>query len=85
MNDTYKRMIPSNAPARLKGKEMVAVLTDDRLEFQMDMPDNPTAQEVGFFKWFVGECMDELKSHLSPEAAEAIEGPFITGDEKHAT
>lgn len=52
-----------NAPDRLQGKVVTAVLTEGQLTFQIDMPDNPTPNEQGYFRWFIGELVDKIAAH----------------------
>ncbi len=62
-HDEFTHTISSdNAPERLKGKIVKAVLTEGQLSFEIDMPDDPTPNELGYFKWFTGELVDKLKS-----------------------
>lgn len=55
-----------NAPERLKGLVVVATLVEGvpqgSLEFKIDMPDDPTPNEIGYFRWFIGETVDKLKA-----------------------
>ncbi len=50
-----------HAPERLRGKEVKAILAEGKFTFLIDMPDDPTGQESGYFKWFVGEVMDKIQ------------------------
>lgn len=62
--ETYTFVIPEfmdtincRPPERLVGKTIVAVINEERgkLEFALDMPDDPTEQELAFFKWVTME------------------------------
>jgi len=56
-----------NAPERLRGLVMLAVLTETRLEFQVDLPNELTNQEIAYLRWFTGEIVDEMKTKLPPD------------------
>jgi len=49
------------APDRLKGLEVKAILTEKRLDFEVDMPDDPTPNELGYMRWFTGELVDKIQ------------------------
>lgn len=51
-----------NSPERLRGKTVTGVVDEvaNRMNFLIDMPDDPTPNEIGYFKWFVGEFTDKL-------------------------
>lgn len=71
MNETFKHTIDDlNAPKRLYGLVVTAKLYETpngaRLEFMVDMPDEPTGQEIGYMKWFLGEIVDKLKDLAPP-------------------
>jgi len=66
--ETWKFVIPevmpeTNArpPARMIGRTVFAVIDerDKKLRFVIDMPDDPTDQEKGFFKWMTLEFAGE--------------------------
>jgi hypothetical protein len=62
----FRRTIDDpNAPARLKGLLVTATLVEGdkgSLTFKIDMPDDPTPNEIGYFRWFIGETVDKLKA-----------------------
>lgn len=63
MCDEFECLIDNpNAPERLRGKIIKAILTPEKLDFALDFPENPTPNEIGYFKWFVGELADELQN-----------------------
>lgn len=62
MHDIFKKTIDDpNAPPRLKGLVVTAVLTSGRLEFQADFPDDVTANELAYFRllWEVADTLRE--------------------------
>lgn len=85
--EIYEHSIPGNAPERLRGKTIKAILSEGRISFVIeDFPEEPTAQEKGYFKWFTGEVMDsivkstegisvsasEMSNKLTPEEEKAL-------------
>ena len=54
---TFSRLIDAeNAPERLKGQTITAILNEKKLEFQVDTGDIVlTGQEEGYLKWFIGQ------------------------------
>ena len=53
------------APERLRG-QTITVTVDRRtrkLEFNTQVPDDATPQEIGYLKWFIGEFVDKLKEN----------------------
>ena len=60
--DVFRRTITDpNAPERLKGKVIEAILAKGRFTFNIDLPDDPTPQELGYFRWSVGELVEQLE------------------------
>lgn len=59
---TFRTTITAaTAPPRLRGLVITATLARGRMEFAIDLPDDPTAQETGFVRWTVGEFMDHIR------------------------
>jgi hypothetical protein len=61
----YKYTIPKdgNAPERLRGQVVTLTITPKGMRFGLlDMGDDLTPQEIGFFRWFTGEVMDKIKA-----------------------
>jgi len=54
------------APERLRGHLLTAQLdpVENTLMFYCDVPDDATAQELGYLRWFVGEFVDTLKEQF---------------------
>ncbi len=57
----YTFMIAGNAPERLLGSLITATVFESKLEFSIEMPSDPTAQEIGYVRWSVAEFVDDLK------------------------
>lgn len=58
----FSRVIDDpNAPPRLRGKTVKVVLTDQKIEFQIDLLDDMTPNEIGYFRWSVGEIVDKVE------------------------
>ena len=86
-SEVFSHIIDNKAPERLRGLEIKAVLTMKRLVFVIDMPDDATAQEVGYFNWLVGETTDKIMDRLGPDNARLFNksvGTELTEEEKHA-
>lgn len=62
MNEYIHKIDDPNAPERLKGKIITAFLNEKQLKFEMDMPDNPTPNEMGYFKWLIGEVVEDIQN-----------------------
>ena len=60
MREEFIKEFPADAPERLRGRVVRAILTDRNLEFLVDMPENPTAEELTYFESFVGDLVDVL-------------------------
>lgn len=62
-----------NAPERLRGRTLIAVLvegpTKGAFEFSIDMPDDPTKQEIGYVEWFIGETVEAVTKGTGIEAS----------------
>lgn len=50
------------APERLQGKTIKAILHEKQLRFEMEMPENLTPNELGYFEYIVGEWVDQIKT-----------------------
>lgn len=59
----WEFIIGNDAPERLRGLKIIATLSDKNRNFQFacEMPDDATPNEIGYFKWSVGEFVDRLK------------------------
>ena len=73
-----------NAPARLKGLTITATITWGKLEFRVNMPDDATAQEQGYIKWFIGEIVDKIDNEVPGFIGEVCESGFLRSDLKFA-
>lgn len=78
MGQTFKHVIPknSNAPERLRGLEVTLTLIGSRMQFEIEMPDEPTPNELGYFKWFTGEMVEKVckKLGISYSSGEVTRG-----------
>jgi hypothetical protein len=63
MKPITKTIDDPNAPARLRGKAVTILLdpASRTLAFEVDMPDDPTPNEIGYVEWSVGEYLDALR------------------------
>ncbi len=66
----YHQITDKNAPKRLQGLIVMAILSAEKgeqgeLRFQIDMPEEPTNQELGYFRWMTGELVDKLSDQTS--------------------
>lgn len=65
MRDEFQKTITDpNAPERLKGKTVTAILTEKSLNFVIDLPEDLTPNEIGYFRLFTGEVADMLRDKL---------------------
>ena len=65
-----------NAPERLRGKTITATVTESKLEFSVNLEEEPTAQEAGYLKWFLGEMVDLMKKRLKEDSGIDSENLF---------
>lgn len=58
IKDTF--LIPNNAPERLRGKKLTVIFDQEKkqVKFQFPLPDEATAQEMGYMKWITGEIAE---------------------------
>lgn len=66
MTPITKTIDDPRAPERLRGKT-VTLLIDEvgrTLSFEVDLPDDATPDEIGYFKWSVGEFVDGLRERF---------------------
>lgn len=62
MRDEFTHTISdANAPERLRGLVVKAILTEARIDFEIDMPDDPTPNELAYLQYFTGELMSKIR------------------------
>jgi hypothetical protein len=59
MKETFHKVLDDSAPERLRGRVVKAFIEDGKVQFQCDMPDDPTKNELAYFKWIVGDVIEE--------------------------
>lgn len=67
MPTQYVKVIDApNVPPRLKGRAVVVTVDEGKHEMtvSVDMPDDPTPNEIGYVRWSVGEFVDGLRRKL---------------------
>lgn len=65
----YQHVIDDpKAPERLRGKVITATIIEGKsMDFEFQGPDDATPNEIGYFKWFIGELVDKLKANTQIE------------------
>lgn len=62
MRDVFIRVIDDpNAPERLRGLEVQAVVTERAIDFEVDLPADVTPNELGYMRIFTSDLVDKIQ------------------------